>query len=83
MAHNISVEEFLTMLNKKNNKIQTLMILLKNTIETLEDQCDFNSAEHFIDFLIEETGISPEEYNELYAGEQYLDETGALKKVVE
>lgn len=62
---------------------EVLKILLKNTIETLEDQCDFNSAEHFIEFLIEETGITPEEYNELYKGEQYIDETGALKKVME
>ena len=57
---------------------KTLKILLRNTIDAYEDECDMNSAEHFVEKLKEEIGITNEEYNELFKGDRQILEDGSV-----
>ena len=57
---------------------ETLKILLRNTIDAYEDECDMNSAEHFVEKLKKETGITNEEYNELFEGDKQILEDGSV-----
>ena len=57
---------------------ESLKILLRNTIDAYEDECDMNSAEHFVEKLKEETGITNEEYNELFKGDRQILEDGSV-----
>lgn len=57
---------------------ETLKILLRNTIDAYEDECDMNSAEHFVEKLKEETGITNEEYNKLFKGDKQVLEDGSV-----
>ena len=57
---------------------ETLKILLRNTIDAYEDECDMNSAEHFVEKLKDETGITNEEFNELFEGDKRILEDGSV-----
>ena len=59
-------------------KEETLKILLRNTIDAYEDECDMNSPEHFVEKLKEETGITNEEYNELFYGDKQILPDGSI-----
>lgn len=51
-----------------------LTILLKNAIDLLEEEKDFNSREHFVEWLMESICITNEELNTLMVGDyQYID----------
>lgn len=62
---------------------EKLKILLRNTIDAYEDECDMNSPEHFVEKLKEETGITNEEYNELFKGDRQILEDGSVVTDIE